>query len=325
MSDYIKKNIIINQERVLVISGGGARGAWGGGLIKAIYDHEKPDYRCIVGNSTGSLLAPLVAIDDYELMKECFTNISMEDIFDVNPFREDGDINGWKAAWRVIFGRENLGETNNLKRIILDRFGPDRYKLLQQSGRTIKATVVNLSSNEVSYQSSANNNYEDMVDWIWASANQPVFMTAVDKLDKKWVDGGIKENVPIVEGLKYAVENELDYIDVVVNNQEGIKTAPWPTGKSKTNVIPKLLRIIDIFSDEVRLNDIEIGILQAKVEKKNIYVYFMSKEEYNLCPKSLLFKKDVLKELWRRGNAHKLQKELTPDIVLPGDNRIYIR
>lgn len=39
-----------------------------------------------------------------------------------------------------------------------------------------------------------------MIDWIWASSNQPVFMSLFDKKDKDgetqyYVDGGIKENI----------------------------------------------------------------------------------------------------------------------------------
>ncbi|MBD0353029.1 MAG: patatin-like phospholipase family protein [Flavisolibacter sp.] len=108
----------VNEKRVLVISGGGARGAWGGGLIKALYEKEKPDYRCIVGNSTGSLLAPLAAINEYGRMEKAFTDVNQETIFNVNPFKENGEIKPLGALWRIISGKENIGESENLRKRI---------------------------------------------------------------------------------------------------------------------------------------------------------------------------------------------------------------
>lgn len=313
-----------NNQRVLVISGGGARGAWGGGLINAIYEQEAPDYRCIVGTSTGSLLAPFVALNAYAKMKEGFTDVTQESIFNVNPFKKNGDVNGLKAVWRIIQGKQTLGESDNLKERILSFFTSSDYDKLKASGRTVKASVVSLTTNCAVCKSSDDNDYTDMVDWIWASANTPVFMSALPKGDELWVDGGIKENVPVVEALEYALQHGIDTIDIVVNYPETI-SGRWPQPGGKTNIIPKLLRIIDVFCDEVRSSDIEIGVLRAKAENMKIYLYYMSPEEYNLCPKNLFFKKDIMEALWKQGHKHPLKTVAVKTVPLPGNNVIYYR
>lgn len=313
-----------NQKRVLVISGGGSRGAWGGGLIKKIYEEEQPDYRCIVGNSTGSLLGPLVAINAFEKMEKGFTDVDQEAIFDSNPFKEDGNIRFFNAVIKILFGSANLGKTEKLKERILSFFTEDDFTELKKTGRTVKASVVSLTSNEVKFKSTDDHVYSDMVEWIWASANQPLFMSTLFKDDELWVDGGLKENVPIAEGLRYAKEHNIDVVDVVVNNQNGVKENRWPEENKKANIIPKLLRTIDIFSDEVRQSDIIGGILDAQVNNKFINIYYMSKEEYGLSPQSLLFKKHILKDLWKRGYEHKVLKFFSI-IELPGNNFINFR
>ncbi|MBD0295086.1 MAG: patatin-like phospholipase family protein, partial [Flavisolibacter sp.] len=294
-------------------------------LIKALYEKEKPDYHCIVGNSTGSLLAPLAAINEYGRMEKAFTDVNQETIFNVNPFKENGEIKPLGALWRIISGKENIGESENLRKRISSFFTEDDYKQIKDSGKTVKVAVVSLTSNAVEYKSTDEYSYTDMVDWIWASANTPLFMSTLEKEENIWVDGGIKENVPIVEGLKYAEANGIRNIDVVVNYPEGERMVCWPEKGGKTNIIPKLLRIIDVFCDEVRISDILSGVLQAKVEDMRIKVYYMNKEEYSTCPKNLLFKKPILENLWQCGYHHPFDTLAVDTISLPGNNMIFLR
>ena len=44
--------------KALVISGGGAKGAWAGGLVEYLSMEKGMDWDVFVGSSTGSLLVP---------------------------------------------------------------------------------------------------------------------------------------------------------------------------------------------------------------------------------------------------------------------------
>lgn len=41
-------------QRVIVISGGGARGAWGGGVAESLHKEKKFNYDPAIGTSTGN-------------------------------------------------------------------------------------------------------------------------------------------------------------------------------------------------------------------------------------------------------------------------------
>ena len=117
------------------------------------------------------------------------------------------------------------------------------------------------------------------------------------------MDGGVKENVPVKEAVEYARAHNIKTIDVVVNNVQTEKKNPWPPAGKKDNIIQKLLRTIDIFSDEVRLNDIIDGLHDAHAENDSLLVnlYFMNQKEFDRCPNSLFFEPDRMKDLWASG------------------------
>ena len=48
--------------KALVISGGGSKGAFAGGLAEFLITVCKKEYKIFIGSSTGSLLVPLLAI-----------------------------------------------------------------------------------------------------------------------------------------------------------------------------------------------------------------------------------------------------------------------
>ncbi|MCB0376460.1 MAG: patatin-like phospholipase family protein, partial [Sinomicrobium sp.] len=152
-------NLIPAQGRVLVISGGGARGAWGGGLAQALHESGK-DYQVVIGTSTGSLLAPLAVIDSFARLEEAYTNVTHKDIFNVRPFytkgKKKGQVRGFNAFWRIITGRKTLGESKRLRKAITEYFTEAEYKTITESPDSLEiiATVVNLQADSTEYKSS---------------------------------------------------------------------------------------------------------------------------------------------------------------------------
>ena len=72
--------------RALVISGGGSKGAFAGGVAQYLLQNKGYRYDLFVGTSTGSLLIPHLALGNIEKLHKIYTNVSMEQIFDINPF-----------------------------------------------------------------------------------------------------------------------------------------------------------------------------------------------------------------------------------------------
>ena len=72
--------------KALVISGGGSKGAFAGGLAEYLITVQRREYKIFIGSSTGSLLVPLLAIGKLEKLKTVFTSVTQEDIFNNCPF-----------------------------------------------------------------------------------------------------------------------------------------------------------------------------------------------------------------------------------------------
>ena len=72
--------------RALVISGGGCKGAWAGGVAEHLIKERGINYDIFVGSSTGALLIPHLAIGRIDKIKGLYTSVCQKDIYTVNPF-----------------------------------------------------------------------------------------------------------------------------------------------------------------------------------------------------------------------------------------------
>jgi predicted patatin/cPLA2 family phospholipase len=107
--------------RALVISGGGSKGAFAGGISDFLLNECHHDYQIFIGTSAGSLLVPLLALGETERLKKVFTTIRQHDIFSINPFiirRKGGRftyrINHFNTLWMFLRGKKTFGESESL-------------------------------------------------------------------------------------------------------------------------------------------------------------------------------------------------------------------
>ena len=68
--------------RALVISGGGSKGAFAGGVAQYLIEEEKRNYDLFLGTSTGSLLVSHLALKKIQEIKKAFTNVNQKSVFD---------------------------------------------------------------------------------------------------------------------------------------------------------------------------------------------------------------------------------------------------
>lgn len=280
----------------LVISGGGARGAWGVGVAKALSEIRGKDFSSVVGTSTGSLMGPLILANEFANLEEAYTSVEQKSIFNVNPFTKKGGINVVNAIFRLIGNKKSLGESDNLKKLIKEFITVELYNKLRNSDKTFGATVTSLNTSKSKVETLKQNSYNDIIDWIWASANQPVFMSLLSKDGEAWVDGGIRDYLPI----QYVLDNELaDEIDVIIHNPPEITNTQW---KPDGNALSVLLRTIDILITDVTQNDIAVANLNNQLGRNiDINFYFMTKNQFNLISNSLLFDKVNMQKLLKEG------------------------
>jgi len=283
----MEKKII---KKALVVSGGGSMGSFSGGIIQGLTKDLNKNYDLYVATSTGSLLSPLSSIGDFDRLYKAYTTVTQESIFDVNPFTKKGTINIINAIARITTGKKTLGESNTLRKRIGQFFTEEDFKNILASGKEVVATTVNTTQSQVEYKTSADPKmtYNDMCDWIWASACAPVFMTLVEKNGCQYVDGGIMQHVPI----QYAIDRGAEEIDVVISRTKDYDHTQKPP---ITNVLDLFEKVVDIM-----LQQLSTTSLEAKDKDVKVNIYYLP---YTLTTNSLMFNEEEMKKWWAMGRT----------------------
>jgi predicted patatin/cPLA2 family phospholipase len=109
----------------LVISGGGSKGAFAGGVAQYLIEELKRDYQLFLGTSTGSLLVSHLALNNIDKIKSVYTSVTNDSIFNVCPFvikQKHGTqsiaINHINVLLNFFRGSKTFGESYNLKKLI---------------------------------------------------------------------------------------------------------------------------------------------------------------------------------------------------------------
>lgn len=84
--------------KALVISGGGSKGAFAGGIAEYLVKDCDFKYDIFVGCSTGSLLLPHLAIGKVDKIKRIYTSVTQKDIFSISPFRISKTVKGYETS-----------------------------------------------------------------------------------------------------------------------------------------------------------------------------------------------------------------------------------
>lgn len=188
----------------LCLSGGGVKGAAHIGVIKALEEENiKPD--CISGTSSGSIVAALYSMgytpkEILELFKTYGKDISKIDFVTIA-----------KIIMGLIFKRkiyvEGLNNGNKLGRLIQEQAEKKHIKLIKDIKMPLIIPSVNLSDGAIYLFSSQKNNrnYSDEVKVVnnietgkavQASCSYPGIFCPANVLEKKLVDGGVRQNTP---------------------------------------------------------------------------------------------------------------------------------
>ena len=112
-------------KKALVISGGGSKGAFAGGVAEYLLKEKQKDYDMYVGTSTGSLMVSHLALGKIEELKKLYTSVNQKSIFSTNPFKVK-NVNGAKVIsighrntfLNFLKGRKTFGESKNLRKLI---------------------------------------------------------------------------------------------------------------------------------------------------------------------------------------------------------------
>lgn len=290
--------------RALVISGGGSKGAYAGGVAQYLIQEQGKEYDMFLGTSTGSLLISQLALGNIEKMYDIYTNVNQHTIFNVNPFivrkkgnREFVSINFFSSLWQFIKRKRTFGESKNLRRAIRRNFSEEEFKLARTKVDDVVVTVSNLTKNSTEYKSINDFSYEDFCDWIWISCNYVPFMSLVTKDGCEYADGGFGCMVPIREAIRRGA-TEIDAIILESENMEHNKIL----GK---NPFSLMVNLFSYMLDQVEGHDTVLGKLAAINKEVPLNLYYTPSK---LTENSLVFNKKLMRSWWRQGFEYAAQK-----------------
>ena len=164
--------------RALVISGGGSKGAYAGGVAQYLMQEGGREYDMFLGTSTGSLLIPHLAAGKIHKIHKVFTNVKQSNIFSVSPFihrkkdnREFVSINFFNTLIQFAKRKRTFGESKALLRYLKRNFTEEEFNYIRATREDVVVTVSNLSKNRIEYKSIKDCTYDEFSNWIWISCN----------------------------------------------------------------------------------------------------------------------------------------------------------
>ncbi len=305
------------QKKALVISGGGSKGAFAGGVAQYLMNEKKKEYDILIGTSTGSLMVSHLALGRIESLKKIYTNVNQKTIFSNNPFvvkKVHGEkvitINHLNTLWNFVNGRKTFGESKNLRKLIRKNITEEIFLEILKAEKEVVITVSNLSANRIEYKTLSECSYTDFCDWIWASCNYIPFMSLLEKNGCQYADGGFGCLVPIREAiLRGAKEVDAIILETEVNQINRMKSK---------NPFSLLFDVFDFMLEHVERHNITIGKLSAKHHDVQLNLYYTPTV---LTTNSLVFDKKLMTKWWQSGFEHaktkneSLMNDFRPNIL----------
>lgn len=215
----------------LVLSGGGAKGAFQVGAERVLREEFGFRWERICGVSVGALNAVLLAQEAYEQLKDIWLTIREEDVY--RKF-------SWPVvAFRIAVQRKlGLYDDSPLRRLIHKHAGGRPFRIPAHVGR------VSLVSGAYELVPSS---APDFLDAAWQSATMPIIWEAIGA--QAYVDGGLRNITPLADALSF----ETTELVVIPCGTSEIDPANAPA-----NILDVAKRsFADIILNEILLNDVQ--------------------------------------------------------------------
>lgn len=217
----------------LILSGGGAKGAFQCGAEKYAREVKGYSWDIIAGVSVGALNGLMLSMKKYQRLFEIWNTISNDQVY-------TGGFNLWSVI-KLLFGAKSFYGNEPLQRRIQEEFEQDKIQ------GELRIGAVSLVTGEYIQFTEKDAELEKAV---LASTVMPVIWTPVDVSPRfpAMVDGGVRNISPIGDVL----ELEPDEIIILNCSPESVETLKEPP----PNVAKIGLRTLDLLLNELFLSDL---------------------------------------------------------------------
>jgi NTE family protein len=253
------------KKTALVISGGGAKGAFAVGVLKHLFKTYRDTgwFAIAGGTSTGALIAPIAAAmgapdpmgtEAFETLEHMYTNVSTPDILEK------------QSIFELMTRQDCLYESDPLNDLLHRHLRPEWFAWLQSPDAPYCYVVyTNYQTGQKVAMSPKDKGMkrERFIKGMLASASVPVIMEATPIDDEVCYDGGVRDLLPFSNAIDVGAETIVPIF---------LDPEAFPKTQNRFRRMDKiLLRTLSILVDETGRNDfamahlINIGI-QAKEE-----------------------------------------------------------
>jgi len=212
----------------IVLSGGGAKGAYEVGVWKAL-KKLKIKYNIVTGTSIGALNGMMMTQDEFYKCLRLWKNIDFKQLYD--DFENTSDV---KSVYKSYFDKMLDGgiDTHKIEKIINSYYKP---KKLYQPNMIFGVVSYNMTDRKPVYSTTRNTRPDQLKKYVLASATcYPAFKPTKIGTDV-YIDGGFYDNLP----LNLAVELGADEIIAVDLKAIGVKQPIKDNNVKVTYIEPK--------------------------------------------------------------------------------------
>lgn len=330
--------------RTIILSGGGAKGPYGVGALRALAKMEtargKPITKIFFGTSVGALSATLAAQGEMEILSNLYSNIRTKDILGTDDPSVGTLTIGWKAKQTPFFYFDNTSLKATIKRYA-------KFKSLVNAHLSICATNYTSGEFETFYVSELIDDFvqkdnmfepenrqltgfhritsqDELENALLASTALPFFFAPVKINDAYYVDGGVGNNTPLKQAS--AVNRFLSEDDTIqilpafcVINDPNHFTIDLDSSKDLSGVLRRTLAIPGnaLFKD-AKLSWDKIN-REVRRSKDNLEIIFSRIQALEGAPADAIaaLKLDVAKAFTQPGSVKRIDLPLW--VVQPGD------
>ncbi|TGM62584.1 patatin-like phospholipase family protein [Leptospira meyeri] len=284
----------MGKKRALVLSGGGARGAYQAGVLRYLEEiHWKPDIIC--GTSVGAINACAIGSGmNSSRLSELWLKLNQKNIMRYSIW------NMLKGLFRKKY--YPLVETYPLKKFIHENLD---FAKLNESKTKVIISAVNILSSELKFFENPNLQIEHI---LASSAIPMIFPWQIIDGEPYW-DGGVMANTPILPALTHEAS---EIVVVLLSPVGGMRVMDAP--KTKDEALERLFELYLLGSYrsveqglEYRkavmkgLTPIENFLLGLRTEFKNAKISVIAPKQMLGLVSILNFKKDQAELLLKQG------------------------
>ncbi len=189
-----------DRKLALVLEGGGARGAYQAGALKALFEAGYK-FDGVAGTSVGALNGVMIAQNKFEDSVKIWNEIDFANVLGINNMYGENLINRsfdqdtvkyFYGYVKKLIGGKGL-DTTRIKNLIKDNIDEE---VLRNSGIDFGIMTYSLTEKQPLSIFVEDMPYGQVADYVMASASFPGFKKTVVE-GQEYIDGGIYDNMPI--------------------------------------------------------------------------------------------------------------------------------